>query len=129
MLYHREIYWKSSFDDIFRASWYGVKYIDFTKHMQERLREKHIYYKTAKLALNGITYGGKGEIFEVETDEYGNPFKFSVRTEYDEKKDITFVFLRVNKKFIIKTIWLNYKDDSHKNLDLDKYEKGYRKCN
>ena len=78
MLYHKEIYWKPSFDNVFRASWYGVKYIDFTKHMQERLSEKH---------------------------------------------------LRVDKKFIIKTIWLNYKTDRHDNLDFNKYERGYRQCN
>lgn len=129
MLYHKEIYWKPSFDNIFRASWYGVKYIDFTQHMQERLKEKHINYRTAKLALNRIIYGGKGEIFEVETDKEGNPFKFSVRTEYDKNRDITFVFLRKNKKFIIKTIWLNYKTDRHDNLDFNKYERGYRQCN
>nr|DAH38587.1 MAG TPA: hypothetical protein [Caudoviricetes sp.] len=97
--------------------------------MQERLREKHINYKTAKLALNRIIYSGKGEIFEVETDKDRNPFKFSVRTEYDKNRDITFVFLRVNKKFIIKTIWLNHKADKHDNLDLNKYERGYRQCN
>lgn len=97
--------------------------------MQERLREKHINYKTAKLALNGITYGNKGEIFEVETDKDGNPFKFSVRTEYDKNRDITFVFLRVNKKFIIKTIWLNNKADNHEGLDFNRYERGYRQCN
>lgn len=97
--------------------------------MQERLKEKHINYRTAKLALNRIIYSGKGEIFEVETDKEGNPFKFSVRTEYDKNRDITFVFLRKNKKFIIKTVWLNNKIDKHDSLNFNKYERGYKKCN
>ena len=81
--------------------------------MQERLKEKHINYRTAKLALNRIIYGGKGEIFEVD----------------DKNRDITFVFLRKNKKFIIKTVWLNNKIDKHDSLNFNKYERGYKKCN
>ena len=62
--------------------------------------------------------------FEVEYDEQSY-FKFVVRVDYDEIHDISIVFLKQKQdKFpLIKTAWLNRKDDKHHTLNRDRYER------
>ncbi len=60
----------------------------------------------------------KAEIVEVEVKN-GVAIKVVARFDYNDKYDLTIVVVPQTK--IVKTVWLNRKDDIHNTLDATKY--------
>ena len=125
-LYHKKVYWLSHFDTQARAL--------FNKNYSLHLFE-HLLYSTDK---HGMTMRELDRIidelmenkrnfylYEVQTDIHDNVYKCALRTSYNLDKDISIVFnLSKDGKLIIKTAWLNGKDDRHATLDKTKYWRG-----
>ena len=59
------------------------------------------------------------KVIEVETDWKGELVKILARQPHDDKNDVVFAISVKNK--VIKTAWLQNKDDLHKTLDRSKY--------
>ena len=122
-LYHKKVYWCATFDSQAKAL--------FNKNYSLHLFE-HLLYSTDK---HGMTMRELDRIidelmknkrnyflYEVQTDIHDNVYKCAIRTSYDLDKDISIVFnLSKDGKLIVKTAWLNRKDDRHNTLDKSKY--------
>ena len=122
-LYHKKVWWDKSFDTQARAL--------FNKNYSLHLFE-HLLYSTDK---HGMTMRELDRIidelmaskrnyflYEVETTINDEVFKAVVRTSYDLDRDISIVFaLSKKNELIVKTAWLNRKDDRHFTLDKTKY--------
>lgn len=122
-LYHRKVFWHSSFDTLAKEL--------FNKNYSLHLFE-HLLYSTDK---HGMTMRELDRIidelmenkrnyflYEVQTDIHDNVYKCALRTSYDLDKDISIVFnLSKDGKLIVKTAWLNNKSDRHTTLDKSKY--------
>lgn len=127
-LYHRQVFWHKSFDLLAKEL--------FNKNYSLHLFE-HLLYSTDK---HGMTMRELDRIidelidnkrhyflYEVETKGKDNIVKCVLRTNYNLDKDISIVFA-ISKKneLIVKTAWLNNKDDRHTTLDKSKYYRPQR---
>lgn len=122
-LYHKKVFWHTDFDLQARTL--------FNKNYSLHLFE-HLLYSTDK---HGMTMRELDRIideiidkkrnyflYEVETTIHDEVFKAVVRTSYDLDRDISIVFaLSKKNELIVKTAWLNRKDDRHMTLDKSKY--------
>lgn len=62
-----------------------------------------------------------GQIVEADADEK-SVYKIVLRVPYDEKCDVCIALLpNLNGDSLVKTCWLNRKDDTHTTLDKSKY--------
>ena len=128
-LYHKHVYWLKDFDVQAKAL--------FNKNYSLHLFE-HLLYSTDK---HGMTMRELDRIidelmankrnfylYEVQTDIHDNVYKCALRTSYDLDKDISIVFnSSKDGKLIVKTAWLNRKNDKHFTLDKSKYYKPQRR--
>ena len=70
--------------------------------------------------FSSITIDFDSDVFEVEINN-GNIVKFCARVQYDDSHDVIIVITGDRFNPIVKTVWLNDKNDSHKTLDRSKY--------
>ena len=122
-LYHKKVFWCATFDSQAKAL--------FNKNYSLHLFE-HLLYSTDK---HGMTMRELDRIidelmnhkryyflYEIETKGKDNIIKCVLRTSYDLDRDISIVFALSNKnELIVKTAWLNRKNDWHFTLDKSKY--------
>lgn len=128
-LYHKKVFWYASFDTLAKEL--------FNKNYSLHLFE-HLLYSTDK---HGMTMRELDRIidelidnkrcfflYEVETRAKDDIVKCALRTSYDLDRDISIVFATSKDgKNIVKTAWLNRKDDRHFSLDKSKYYKPQRR--
>lgn len=55
--------------------------------------------------------------------EDGKIAKIVLRGELDNDFDITYVLIPRKGSWLVKTVWLNYWNDTHKTLDTSKYDR------
>lgn len=126
-LYHESVYMKDEDKERAMRIEGALRKIRLSKHFQRHLemqdRKHELTKQGVKRSIITIIKNPKVP-FEVEYDEQSY-FKFVVRVEYDEIHDISIVFLKQKQdKFpLIKTAWLNRKDDKHHTLNHDRYER------
>ena len=125
-LYHKKVFWNADFDSQAKTL--------FNKNYSLHLFE-HLLYSTDK---HGMTIRELDRIidelmenkrnfylYEVECTIHDKVFKAVIRTSYDLDRDISIVFaLSKKNELIVKTAWLNHKDDRHTTLDKSKYWRG-----
>lgn len=119
-LYHSSVSWSKEFNEKAKPL---LKSTNYSLHLWEHLLFGNIKHDISERTLNEIVDGISNneidyDLFEVEITD-GEITKAVVRTEYDEKRDISIVY----RKDLIVTAWLNFKDDSHFTLDYKKYSK------
>lgn len=61
------------------------------------------------------------KVIEIETDNLGNIVKILARQTHDPKHDVVYAIVPQTK--LIKTAWLQDKNDAHKTLRRDLYDK------
>lgn len=96
-----------------------------SKHLLERLNKADRSHSVTIKGLNYAIYkirSNKSNPFEIETKD-GEIVKCVVRIKYNKFQDISIVFLDKGEYTKIKSCWLNKNDDSHKTLDMTKYER------
>lgn len=94
--------------------------IQLSRHIQNHLDGdcyKHSYNKEGLMMVLEWLKDNPQTPFEVEVKE-GKVTKYVIRTTYDLDRDIS---IAIRGNFIV-TAWLNYVDDTHKTLDLTKYD-------
>jgi len=87
-----------------------------SRHVDTRAWEKNIRNLPESVNFRDA------EIFEIETDNTGKLVKVCIRIAYNNNYDLCMPILVDG--FIVKTVWLNSKNDSHVTLDITKYENG-----
>lgn len=61
-------------------------------------------------------------IIEVETGPNNNVMKIVYKGRYDSNRDLVIVAIpQTNNLMIVKTVWINMKNDRHSTLDKSKY--------
>lgn len=58
----------------------------------------------------------------IEISEESGGYKILLRLDYDEKFDISVVILIRGETHLVKTVWLNDKQDKHSTLKRHKYQ-------
>lgn len=124
-LYHKKVYWQKDFD-ILAKELFNTNYCEplweqmlFNKGNKDSIEARDL----DKIINEMIAKKRNYYLYEVETIGYNQVTKAVVRTSYNEKKDVSIVFAigERDKKLIVKTAWLNWKDDFHATLDKSKY--------
>ncbi len=64
---------------------------------------------------------GKKDIIEVETEDNIKADKIVIRLSYSSDLDVCIVIILETK--VVKTVWLNNKNDKHQTLNVNKYTK------
>lgn len=125
-LYHEDVYMPEKFTSQAKMHQRSIKKICFSYHLRRHIYNPDLKHKISQdklisciknLVLNPI------KPFEVEIDE-GNLNKYIVRLPYNDYQDISIVILCHNQNTglpLVKTAWLNYKDDKHYTLNKNKY--------
>ena len=62
----------------------------------------------------------QAKVIEVETDEVGRVVKILARQPHDPKHDVVYAFMPDTK--VLKTAWLQDKNDAHRTLQRWKYD-------
>lgn len=86
-------------------------------HAQERARLKHIDIKLVNLST---FIPADWEVVELEVVN-GIPIKIVARREFTPIEDLVIVILR--KERLIKSLWVNRRDDKHSTLDKTPYSR------
>lgn len=63
-------------------------------------------------------------VVEVEAGDNNRPVKLVLRANYNSTLDVIYVILThslPDNSFMVKTVWLNEKNDAHKTLDVTRY--------
>lgn len=125
-LYHEDVYMPEKFISQAKMHQGSIKKICFSYHLRQHISNPDLKHKISQdklisciknLVLNPI------KPFEVEIDE-GNLNKYIVRLPYNDYQDISIVILCHNQNTglpLVKTAWLNHKDDKHYTLNKNKY--------
>ena len=126
-LYHKDVYWKSNFNNALRYLVSPKEYIAVSTTAHCRLnKDMHcdhdlIDRKTlVKILLECRQGKRRYTVFEVETDykkRYEEILKAVIRTSYNRDKDIAIVV----RKGVIITSWLQCKGDNHATLRRKRY--------
>lgn len=122
MLYHRNIKWSEDFDKQINLFLDSTNNFIYSKHLVNQKDYKHnINLKRLRWIIDKIK-NNHYKAFECEIDN-NKVIKFVIRTSYIYNKNhISIVFLPKENGILIKTAWLNDKDDKHYTLRRDKYE-------
>lgn len=126
-LYHIDVYMPEDFILQAKEHQSSIRKVLFSKHLQNHLNGSDFKHDISETKLifcirNLILKPVKP--FEVEALD-GKVLKYVVRVPYDEQRDISIVILReknTSESPLIKTAWLNFKDDSHCTLNYTKYK-------
>ena len=130
-LYHIEVYMPNNLIEQVNHLKDSIEDYRFSYHLRTQMedeKDKKHYIKDEREFLDALNRMEDKQYlpFEVETFENGGTVlvtKFVVRVPYDEKRDITFVIAPKGEDIaVIKTAWLNYKNDLHFTLDESRYE-------
>ena len=112
--FHKRIFFEKEALDEINLTVAQIKTITPTRHFQNKMKSYHIDKLPSK---QDLLYG---DVFEYYREPKGKIEKFCVRCS-KEQKDIIYV---ISKGGVIITSWTNMKNDSHKTLDRNLYEKG-----
>lgn len=86
----------------------------YTKHAEKTAKERKIKKLPQWVVIDDTN------VIEIELED--NFVKYLIRIPYSPLKDILIAFVLQTKYGIVKTCWLNKKEDHHKSLNMDKYE-------
>ncbi len=86
----------------------------YSKHAKTRAKEYKIKHLPKFVSIS------ETNVFEVEITEEWT--KYLVRIRYSANKDLLLAIVIYTRYGVVKTCWLNYKDDHHETKDLTKYE-------
>lgn len=125
-LYHIEVYMPNEFISQAKEHQKSIRKVLFSKHLQNHLSgtdfKHNISEQNLILCIRNVVFNPV-KPFEVEV-ENGKVVKYVIRVPYDKQRDISIVVLCEKTQSdnpLIKTAWLNYKNDLHRTLDYSKY--------
>lgn len=129
-LYHKQVFWYKSFD-VLATELFNKNY---SLHLFEHLlypTDKHnmTIRELDRIIDELINHKRYYFLYKVETKGRDNITKCVLRTSYNLDSDISIVFATSkDNKNIVKTAWLNKKNDRHFTLDKSKYYRPQRRA-
>jgi len=114
MLYHSEVYLPRFFKEL------NVKDCILGKITGHARREANSD-RYGRINIPQRFSFDSSNIIEVETYDDTNDVKIVVRLPYNDTHDIVLVLLFSSYDNILKTVWLNDRNDIHKTLDRSRY--------
>lgn len=130
-LYHIDVYMPNELIEQVNHLKDSIEDYRFSYHLRTQMEDandKKHYINDERDFLDALNRMEEKQYlpFEVETFENGGTVlvtKFVVRVPYDKKRDITLVIAPKGEDIaVIKTAWLNFKNDVHSTLDESRYE-------
>lgn len=125
-LYHIEVYMPQEYIDSSLSSQRTLGTYKFSYHLKKRLfgdRDyKHALNNKALVQCINNLRSSPTVPFEIEVDD-GEIVKLVVRVPYTEENDVS-IAIQLNSSYgcpLIKTAWLNDRNDIHTTLDTTKY--------
>lgn len=131
-LLHNEVFMPNDVINNCKSIICGIKGVELSYHLQQQCSDVNDYKhfldedKLMKLLFN--FKDNFVEPFEVELSNDNNLTyitKICIRTQYDDDRDVSIVFIPKMKSgsivAFIKNAWLNYNSDKHCTLDTSKY--------
>lgn len=91
----------------------GKYQLFYSRHAKDRAKA----YKIATLPKFAIF--NENNVVEVEITDFT---KYLVRIPYTSKKDLVLAVVLYSRYGIVKTCWMNKKDDQHQTQNMDRYE-------
>lgn len=91
-------------------------------HVATLVHSNHSRDQSARrgIAISNAIDFSRGTVIEVGYSK-GKLNHMLVRMPYDNRNDISFALIPLKGKWLVKTMWLNEKDDTHSTLDLSQY--------
>lgn len=136
-VYHRDVYFPEGLLDRAKDFLKGLRsgVVKYSRHffnnpfvnnsMSTGATRNHYYEPhVAKNILRRAIDLGVGDIFEICTNLSGEVVKIGIRTDYDDRDSIVFIIMRAGNGGLVKTVWLNRKNDKHRTLNSGKYVSG-----
>lgn len=108
MLYHKSL----GFPRWFRKP-AGTLTLRYSRHAKKAARND----RYGAIRLPQVLDLSCGDVFEIETDR-NTVVKYCVRVRYCNKFDLTIV---VNSDGLVRTVWLNDRQDRHRTLNASRY--------
>lgn len=123
-LYHKQVFLPQELVKEVIEIMKQPKHFKFSNHLKNSKREHDLKQinEYLKIILSGVKVGRDISIFEVET-QFGEITKFCIRLNLEYADNPIFVFTPSKNEVLIKTVWYNKKNDIHKTLRVDMYEK------
>lgn len=108
----------------------GRIYLEASSHAkQEAEEDRFLEPDEDKLNIPDSIELEENMVFEVETDEKAVIQKIVVRWDYDEERDLVMALAAPEgagysptDSWRVKTVWINYKDDTHSTLNESQYD-------
>lgn len=113
-LYHKDVFFPAQ---LLRICQRGLMQLVLSHHAREAKRND----RYGSFEIPAILDTVAATVIEAETT-YGKVTKIVYRTSYSLNHDLVIVV--IPQTGLVKTAWLNCRNDKHKNLDVSKYEKG-----
>ena len=114
MIYHKDVHLPRRVRGMVPT---GVKSLTYSNHAKKEFADKY-----GQIVPPDSLNFGTAEVVEVTV--FGTTIdKLVLRSSYDEKTDVIFVCIPCDnkKRWFVKTVWLNTKDDTHKTLDVNRF--------
>lgn len=113
-LYHKNVFWpRGKFRDV-----PGVVYPIYLAHAIAQANEEK--YGVIRQPTSFVF--SESNVIEMEVDS-GRMIKFVTRLHYDDLLDLILVVKVEDGCYYVKTMWLNEKKDTHKTLQVWKYDR------
>lgn len=109
MIYHKDVYIPPALR--------GYQFSALLKYSRHAIQES-INDERGEIKLPKIIDSRDATLVEIEVNE-GKVTKTLFRLSYSDEHDLCLVIIPENR--VVKTVWLNNKDDHHKTLDRSKY--------
>lgn len=109
-LYHRDVYLPPTL-----KLPNGAFCLYYSKHAEDEAKRD----RYGPIPLPAYISTNNADVIEVETNNY-EVVKVVYRQRLDEKRDICLAVL-IGRKWTVKTVWINERNDTHKTLQVHKY--------
>lgn len=100
----------------------GVKLLSHSGHAKREAKSDR--YGSFKIPTILNTSSTDAQIVEAELDVQGNPVKLVYRMPYDQERDIVMPIKVTGSKWLVKTAWINVRNDNHSTVDYSRYNIG-----
>lgn len=92
----------------------GGKALTYTVHAYAEARKDRVQDRLPRVVPMGA------DLIEAKVTWQNEPVSWVLRTSLDRDRDLVLV---VTSEYMVKTVWVNRKDDPHATLDVHKYDR------
>jgi len=120
MLYHPEVYWPETLTGAVAAIGRVLR-LTYSRHALEASVSDRVL---RNIVLPDYIKVSDCEVVEAETDDSGKLSKVVLRTEYRQDSRYHLVLVVIPGRNLVKTVWANRANDTHRSLNRSRYFRG-----